>query len=98
GDFVFAWHVYATPAFGRGGSEPFNMMQEVMAPDPGTVLIRWKAAYPEAGALEAVVSTGVPVPGPTFTPLPRQRLEHALEEHRDAFVTNSYWTVDYVGA
>ena len=97
-DFVFAWQVYATPQFGRAGSEPVHMMQEVLAPDPRTVLIRWRGAYPEAGVLEAVVSTGAPTTGPTFTPLPQHILGRVYQEERDTFLSHSYWSVDFVGA
>jgi peptide/nickel transport system substrate-binding protein len=97
-DFAFAWQVYATPAFGQSGAETISMMQEVVAPDPRTVLIRWRGAYAEAGMLEAVVSSGVPTGGPTFSPLPRHVLGRVYEEQRDVFLSHSFWTVDYVGA
>src|SRR5947208_12402907 len=47
-DFVFAWHVYTTPDYGTAGTKPHAQMEEVLAPDPRTVLIRWKQVYPEA--------------------------------------------------
>lgn len=97
-DFVFAWEVYATRAFGRAGSEPINMMEEVTAPDPRTVLIHWRGAYPEAGVLEAVVSTGVPVLGPTFTPLPRHILGRIYQDEQETFLAQPYWTVEFAGA
>jgi peptide/nickel transport system substrate-binding protein len=97
-DFVFAWQVYSTPAFGRSGAEPFAMMQEVVAPDPRTVLIRWRGAYAEAGVLEGVVSSGVPTSGPTFAPLPRHLVERPFQEERETFLSNPFWTVEFVGA
>jgi peptide/nickel transport system substrate-binding protein len=97
-DFAFAWQVYATPQFGQSGAETTSMMQEVVAPDSLTVLIRWRGAYAEAGVLEAVVASGVPTGGPTFTPLPRHILGRVYDEQRDVFLSHSYWTVDYIGA
>ena len=89
-DFVFGWQVYATPQFGQSGTEPIDMMQEVAAPDPRTVLIRWRGAHAEAGALEAAVSTGVPTGGPSFSPLPRHALERAYQEQRDTFLSHPF--------
>ena len=40
-DFVFAWRVFATPAFGWSGTIPISSMAEVVAPDPRAVTIRW---------------------------------------------------------
>jgi peptide/nickel transport system substrate-binding protein len=97
-DFVFSWQVLSTPQYGQSGTEPINMIQEVVAPDPRTVLIRWKGAYAEAGVLEAVVSTGVPTGGPSFAPLPRHVLGRTFEEQPQALPTNPFWTVDFVGA
>jgi peptide/nickel transport system substrate-binding protein len=97
-DFVFAWQVYATPAFGRSGAEGISVMEEVVAPDPRTVLIKWRGAYAEAGVLEGVVSTGTPSSGPSFSPLPRHILGKTYQEDRENFVTSPFWTVEFVGA
>src|SRR5438128_2369462 len=51
GDFVFAWRVYATPEFGHANRPPMLAMEEVLAPDPHTVVARWKAPYPGAESL-----------------------------------------------
>jgi peptide/nickel transport system substrate-binding protein len=61
-------------------------MEAVQAPDPRTVLITWKQAYPEAGTLDN-----------TWTPLPRHILEAALPLGRDAFLNQPYWTSGFVG-
>lgn len=97
-DFAFAWRVYSTPLYGQTGNEPINMIEEVTAPDPRTALFRWKGPYAEAGLLEAVVSTGAPTGGPSFTPLPRHVLERAYEEQPDTLLTHPFWTHQYVGA
>ena len=46
-DFVFAFQI-GTPANGfRTSVAPYTMMQEVVAPDDRSLLIRWKSIYPE---------------------------------------------------
>jgi peptide/nickel transport system substrate-binding protein len=86
-DFVFALRVYATPALGVSGSPPISEMEEVQAPDPRTVVIRWRRAYPEAGGMRE-----------DFQPLPRHILEQPLlQGDADAFANHPFWTHEYVG-
>src|SRR5438105_14175110 len=47
-DFVFAWRIFAKPELGNSTSPPINLMEEVVAPDPGTVLIRWREPFADA--------------------------------------------------
>lgn len=68
-DFVFALQVYSNPVFGISGSKVVGQMEEVLAPDPRTVVIRWKSAYPEAGALKR-----------DFQPLPRHILQKSFRQ------------------
>ena len=93
-DFAFAGRVYATPDFGRSTSTPYRMIEEVVAPNAQTVLIRWRQPYADAGALQAITDDG----GPSFSPLPRHILEPVLQGERESFLLSSYWTVDYVAA
>jgi len=92
-DFVFAYQVYTSR--GLGGtflSSPQNQMDDVLAPDPRSVVIRWKGVYPLAGAL----SDGL------FEPLPKHLLEtpfNAVTQDPatlDAFLALPYWTTAYV--
>ncbi len=94
-DFVFAYQVYTSR--GLGGtftSSPQNQMEEVIAPDPRTAVIRWKSIYPLAGAL----NDGL------FEPLPRHLLETPFSAVAqdpaalDAFLALPFWTTAYVGA
>src|SRR5207245_9420331 len=41
-DFVFAWKLYSTPELGQAASQPISLMEEVAAPDPRTLVIRWR--------------------------------------------------------
>lgn len=52
-DFVFAHEVYVHPEIGQAASPPFGMMDQVLAPDPRTVVIRWRLVFPDAGNLDA---------------------------------------------
>src|SRR5829696_5480615 len=68
-DFVFAYQVYT--ARGLGGtffSNPQNLMEEVVARDNRTFVIKWKSLYPLAGALIEQL----------FEPLPKHLLESQL--------------------
>ncbi len=88
-DFVFAYRVYATPDFGLAGSPPVNQMEEVVAADDRTVVIKWSRPYPDAAGLN----------GLEFPPLPRHRLEEELQSQQAiAFSSLPFWTTDYVGA
>jgi peptide/nickel transport system substrate-binding protein len=93
-DFVFAWRVYAAPELGRSGSTPHRAMEEAVALNPQTLLIRWRQPYPDAGALQAITDEG----GPSFSPLPRHILESSFQGEAEAFLAQPYWTVEYVAA
>jgi peptide/nickel transport system substrate-binding protein len=92
-DFVFAYQVYTSPHLPIFEGTPQDQMETVLAPDPQTVVIRWRALYPDAGAL---------VFG-AFEPLPRHLLGErfaALQANpalRDTFVGLRFWTTEYVG-
>jgi peptide/nickel transport system substrate-binding protein len=90
-DFTFSWQVYTTPQYGVANTVPIRYMSTVEAPDPRTVLIRWKQRYFEAGILQN-----------TFPPLPRHILEQAVQEgaaEGERFLPNSsFWNASYIGA
>jgi peptide/nickel transport system substrate-binding protein len=87
-DFVFAWQLYSTPESGAARLVPFNQIEDVVAPDDRTVLIRWKGPYPDAGA----------VYDDQYPPLPRHILEATFREGiTDNLVNHPYWTTEYVG-
>ena len=91
-DFVFAFNVYRESGLGFIG-RPENLMEAVLAPDPQTLVIQWRSAYPQAGSMELQ----------GLVPLPKHLLEDALAEYgrtgvREAFLARPFWTADYVGA
>lgn len=87
-DFVFSYRVYSSPDFGLAASPPFNYMEEVLAPDARTVLVRWRQPFADAAALQMT----------DFPPLPRHILESTYAQgSSDAFIALPFWSTDYVG-
>ena len=94
-DFVFSWQVYSVPQLGQASSPPLGLMEEVLAPDERTVVIRWHRLYADAGSLEAA---GGGSTSPSFPALPRHILEPSFTQANwDLFAASSYWTTEYVG-
>ena len=85
-DFAFAWKVYSSPDLAIASTRPMNVMEEVAAPDPRTVVIAWKQPYYEAGMLNT-----------NWTPLPRHLLEEALPQGTEFLLNRPYWTTRFVG-
>ncbi len=93
GDFAFSLRVYATPELGPV-LPPVNLIEEVLAPDARTLVIRWKQPFAQAGALNSM-GTGRPA---NFPPLPRALLETAFDTGGpEAFLNHPYWTREFVG-
>ncbi len=93
-DFVFAWRVYTNPSLPVMALGPQRQMQEVVAVDPRTLLIRWRSPYPSAGNIQSG----------EFDPLPRHVLERSfasLEQNpgeADAFLGQPALKGEYIGA
>lgn len=89
-DFVFAWRVYSTPTSGHAGASPFRAIEEVVASDPRTLLVRWRQPYPDVaftGGLQL-----------DFPPLPRHILESSFRaDQLEPFINHPFWTREYVG-
>src|SRR5436309_1034328 len=91
-DFVFAWRLYTDPSLGIFTPRPQDMMQDVTAPDPRTVVIRWRAPFTDADILDQ-----------NFPPLPHHILDGPYAEYRqdpasrDRFTGLRFWTTEYVG-
>lgn len=87
-DFVFAWQVYTSPQVGIANGSPQNLLAEVTAPDPRTLLIHWKRPYPNAGTLSET----------DFPPLPRHLLQGSFQDDPAGLEKQPFFTRDYVGA
>ncbi|MBM2812667.1 MAG: hypothetical protein HW416_3426 [Chloroflexi bacterium] len=89
-DFVFAWRLYSVPENGLASTAPFHAIEEVLAPDQRTFVIRWRQPYAAAGLLSASRSE--------LVPLPRQILEQPFAQLTpDGLAGHPYWTREYVG-
>jgi peptide/nickel transport system substrate-binding protein len=92
-DFVFAYQLYSSE-LGVFLPTPQDRMEDVVAADPLTLLVRWRSVYPEAGALIYE----------DLEPLPRHILEAPVATilsepgAREALLGLRFWTMDYVGA
>jgi peptide/nickel transport system substrate-binding protein len=93
-DFVFAFRVYRESALGVFIATPQNAIDDVLAPDPRTVVVQWKSLNAGAGAL-------------TFEeldPLPVHTFEGPFTEYlegrssREAFTSDPVWSSNYIGA
>ena len=88
-DFAFAARVYLTPEFGVSDAIGTRSIEDVSAPDPRTIVIRWKEHYADADR----------VGGAVLAPLPRHVLEQPfLTRQGESFIALAFWTSDYVGA
>ena len=87
-DWAFSLRVYAHPELGAATTVPQSLISEIEAPDPQTVVIRWKRPYSEADALD-----------PEALPaLPRHILaEPFARSDAEAFAALPYWTREFVG-
>jgi peptide/nickel transport system substrate-binding protein len=91
-DVVFGWKVFTWPDMGVPMDPPIRLIQEVVAPDPRTVVIRWKQPYAEAALLDTTRYGAVP-------PMPRHLLEEKFRAGDvQAFLNDPYWTNGFVGS
>jgi peptide/nickel transport system substrate-binding protein len=87
-DWAFAWRVYATPEFGVARTGGFRFVEEVTAPDPRTVVLRWRQPYPQA--VEEIDA---------LPPLPRHILNEPFAQlEPEPFMSLAFWRDEYVGA
>jgi peptide/nickel transport system substrate-binding protein len=91
-DFMFAFKA-GTPANGfRTGVVPYILMDDVLATDNRSLVIRWNGVYPDANVLLlGDVKFGL-------VPLPRHILEQAAGQSPEALQGHPYWTHEFVGA
>jgi peptide/nickel transport system substrate-binding protein len=91
-DFVFAWQTWSAPemaAFASG--QPVLLMEEALAPDDRTLVIRWRRPFPQAGVLQEGGSL-------RFAALPRHIFAATVRDGQwDVFEHHPFWTRDFVG-
>jgi peptide/nickel transport system substrate-binding protein len=90
-DYAFALRFYTTPELGTF-DVPITLIEEVQAPDPRTLIIRWRQPYARAGNLN---EGGNPA---RFPPLPRHVLGGPYGEAQwEGLPRHPYWTREFVG-
>jgi peptide/nickel transport system substrate-binding protein len=90
-DFAFAFKLYNSPGLSVFVPKPQDRVEDVVAVDPQTVLIRWRSPFLFTGE--------------GLDPLPAHLLGQPFAAYeqdpaggRDAFLAQRFWTTDYVGA
>jgi peptide/nickel transport system substrate-binding protein len=90
-DFLFGWRLYASP-LAIFVDKPQDLVEDMLAPDARTIVIRWTTTYTKAGELEYA----------DLEPLPRHILEEPFrlwqQGEVDQLVNHPFWTSEYVGA
>ncbi len=87
-DFVFAFEVYTDRDIPVRDRNPEALMSAVEAPDPLTLVVKWKELYPRANQLGYQ----------QLDPLPRHLLEERYRTNRAQFALGEEWKSNYVGA
>jgi peptide/nickel transport system substrate-binding protein len=86
-DMVFSWEVGRDPAVPNGNQSAVRLIQSVTAVDAKTAVINWGQTYPFADRLEHR----------EFYPLPKHLLETAYRTNKESFISQPYFTDEYVG-
>lgn len=90
-DFVFAYRLLSAPEVGEGGYLPQSAIEEAVAPDPRTLVIRWRQPFNDAGTL------GEGGGNRNLLPYPRHILETPFQAQPDLVATHPFWSTGYVG-
>jgi peptide/nickel transport system substrate-binding protein len=85
-DVVFSWKLLSHPEIGEAKSRPQVFMQEAVATDPQTVVIRWARPFRDAAEI-----------GNDFPPFPKHILGDALDTQPEQISSRPFWTSEYVG-
>lgn len=85
-DVVFTWRLLSHPDIGERGGRPQVFMEDAVATDSQTVVIRWRQPFRDADSL-----------GTDFLPFPRHILGDTLEKQPDVVPSLPFWTGEYVG-
>jgi peptide/nickel transport system substrate-binding protein len=71
-------------------SDAYASISGIEAPDPSTLVIRWRQPYIDADRMFSLFSTSA-------MPLPRHILEGPYQDDKPGFMNLPYWTSDFVG-
>jgi peptide/nickel transport system substrate-binding protein len=93
-DFIFAWRVYQVPRLGYASSPPYVFVEDIVAPDARTLVIKWREPYFDAASLDV----GEGSSNRPFPALPRHILSQPFAQgDMDAFAALPFWSTEYVG-
>jgi peptide/nickel transport system substrate-binding protein len=91
-DLVFSTRVMLDPEVAMTRTTAYGLIEGVEAPDPRTIVARWKQPYIDATVLFGMVGLSSMV-----VPMPKHLLEGPYGEAKATFHENSYWTQSFVG-
>jgi peptide/nickel transport system substrate-binding protein len=87
-DMVLSWQMSKNPDFGVSGLVPMKWVDDVVALDERTLLVRWNTTYPMADAFS----------GRDWAPLPSHILKSPFDSmSAQSFLNLPYWTHEFVG-
>lgn len=90
-DFAFAFRMYTAPGLSVFEPKPQDRVDEVVAVDPRTVLVRWRSPFLDNGeGLEPLPAHLLAEPFAAF--------EQDRSGQRDQLMSHRFWTTEYVGA
>ncbi|MEA2642808.1 MAG: peptide/nickel transport system substrate-binding protein [Chloroflexota bacterium] len=88
-DFAFAYRIYSQPQFGHAALPPLKQIDDVVAIDERTLVIRWNEPFANAARIDSE----------DFPPLPRHLLDAAFRaDAPEAFVHEPFWSTAYIAA
>jgi peptide/nickel transport system substrate-binding protein len=89
-DLVFTTQVARDPAVNAFSKADFDLIDDVQAPDPRTVVVHWRQPFIEADGMfsEARIRYTIPVP--------RHLLERPFLDSKVTFDDLPYWNTDFV--
>jgi len=87
-DFVLGFRITMDPEMFARGTAVIRSIEDVTAPDPQTVVVRWKSVYIFANAMLKN----------TLVPLPRHLVADAYDSgNKTALAASPLWTTEWVG-
>jgi peptide/nickel transport system substrate-binding protein len=87
-DFALGFRAAMDPELFARGTAVLRSVEEVSAPDPQTVLVRWKELYIFANAMGR----------DTVVPLPRHLVRPLMESgSKQTMAASPYWTTEFIG-
>jgi len=94
-DLMFAVEVGRDPEIAVFRSPAYELIDEVTATDPRTVVVRWNAPYIAADSMFGAGSSGSRM---FASVMPKHVLETPYRENKASFTELAYWTTEFVSS